>query len=133
MGTIAPNGNDTVTAWNNVVNGVSGIGPIDEFDVSAFSTRFGGCIKDFDVATIMPAKEARKMDVFMHYGIAAAKQALGDSGLEVSDSNRNRIGVAMGSGIGGIGTIESAHTKYVESGCNPKRISPFFVPAASSI
>ncbi len=130
MGTIAPNGNDTVTAWNNVVNGVSGIGPIEEFDVSAFSTRFGGCIKDFDVETIMPAKEARKMDVFMHYGIAAAKQALGDSGLEVSDSNRNRIGVAMGSGIGGIDTIETAHTKYVESGCNPKRISPFFVPGS---
>jgi 3-oxoacyl-[acyl-carrier-protein] synthase II len=130
MGTIAPNGNDTVTAWNNVVNGVSGIGPIEEFDVSAFSTRFGGCIKGFDVETIMPAKEARKMDVFMHYGIAAAKQALGDSGLEVSDSNRNRIGVAMGSGIGGIDTIETAHTKYVESGCNPKRISPFFVPGS---
>jgi len=130
MGTIAPNGNDTVTAWNNVVDGVSGIGPIEEFDVSAFSTRFGGCIKDFDVETIMPAKEARKMDVFMHYGIAAAKQALGNSGLEVSDSNRDRIGVAMGSGIGGIGTIENCHAKYVESGYNPKRISPFFVPGS---
>ncbi len=130
MGTIAPNGNDTDTAWNNVVNGVSGIGPITEFDVSAFSTRFGGGIKDFDVETIMPAKEARKMDVFMHYGIAAAKQALGNSGLEVTDENRNRIGVAMGSGIGGIGTIEANYNKYVASGNNPKRISPFFVPGS---
>jgi len=130
MGTIAPNGNDTDTAWNNVVNGVSGIGPITEFDVSAFSTRFGGGIKDFDVETIMPAKEARKMDVFMHYGIAAAKQALGNSGLEVTDENRNHIGVAMGSGIGGIGTIEANYNKYTASGNNPKRISPFFVPGS---
>jgi len=130
MGTIAPTGNDTATAWNNVVNGVSGIGPIEEFDVSGFSTRFGGCIKGFDVSTIMQPKEARKMDTFMHYGIAAAKEAMADSGLEVSDANRNRIGVAMGSGIGGIGTIEANHNKYVEAGRNPKRISPFFVPGS---
>jgi len=130
MGTIAPTGNDTATAWNNVVNGVSGIGPIDEFDVSRFSTRFGGCIKGFDVETIMSAKEARKMDTFMHYGIAAAKEAIADSGLEVTDANRNRIGVAMGSGIGGIGTIEANHDKYVAADRNPKRISPFFVPGS---
>ena len=130
LGTIAPTGNDTATAWDNVVNGRSGIGPIDEFDVSAFSTRFGGCIKDFDVSTIMAPKEARKMDVFMHYGIAAAKEAIGDCGIEITDSNRNRIGVAMGSGIGGIGTIENNFTKYIESGQNPKRISPFFVPGS---
>ncbi len=130
MGTIAPTGNDTPTAWSNALNGVSGIGPIGEFDVSAFSTRFGGCIKGFDVETIMPAKEARKMDTFMHYGIAAAKEALADSGLEVTDANRNRAGVAMGSGIGGIGTIEANHNKYVAADNNPKRISPFFVPGS---
>ena len=130
MGTIAPTGNDTATAWNNVVTGVSGIGPIDEFDVSKFSTRFGGCITGFDVETIMPAKEARKMDTFMHYGIAAAKEAIADSGIEVTDANRNRIGVAMGSGIGGIGTIEANHDKYVGADRNPRRISPFFVPGS---
>jgi len=130
LGTVAPTGNDTATAWDNVVNGRSGIGPIGEFDVSAFSTRFGGCIRDFDVSSIMAPKEARKMDVFMHYGIAAAKEAIADCGIEVTDANRNRIGVAMGSGIGGIGTIEANFTKYIESGNNPKRISPFFVPGS---
>ncbi len=134
LGTIAPTGNDTPTAWGNVVNGVSGIGPIEEFipdfDTAAFTTRFGGGIKNFDVESIMPAKEARKMDIFMHYGIAAAREAITDSGLEVTDANRNRVGVAMGSGIGGIGTIEANHDKYIEAGRNPKRISPFFVPGS---
>ncbi len=130
MGAIAPTGNDVATAWRNAVDGVSGIGPIEDFDVAAFSTRFGGCIKGFDVAEIMAPKEARKMDTFMHYGIAAAKEAIADSGLEITDQNRFRVGVAMGSGIGGIGTIEANHTKYVEAGENPKRISPFFVPGS---
>ena len=130
LGTIAPTGNDTATAWANVRDGVSGIGPIDEFDVSAFSTRFGGCIKDFDVSTVMSPKEARKVDVFIQYGIAAAKEAMADSGLEVTEANRNRIGVAMGSGIGGIGTIEANYDKYLAADKNPKRISPFFVPGS---
>ncbi len=130
MGTLAPTGNDTATAWQNVRDGVSGIGPIEEFDVSAFSTRFGGCIKDFDVTTVMSPKEARKVDTFIQYGIAAANEAMANSGLEVTDANKNRIGVAMGSGIGGIGTIEANHDKYVQSGHNPKRISPFFVPGS---
>ncbi|MGI9289644.1 MAG: beta-ketoacyl-ACP synthase II [Gammaproteobacteria bacterium] len=130
MGTIAPTGNDTKTAWKNVSEGRSGIGPIEEFDVSAFSTRFGGCIKDFDVTSIMSPKEARKVDTFIQYGIAASREAMTHSGLEITDANKNRIGVAMGSGIGGIGTIEANHDKYVDSDRNPKRISPFFVPGS---
>lgn len=130
LGTIAPTGNSTAAAWGNVVAGTSGIGPITEFDVSRFSTRFGGCIDNFDVADYMAPKEARKMDVFMHYGIAAAREAMQDSGLEITDANRNRVGVAMGSGIGGIGTIEANHNKYIDAEHNPKRISPFFVPGS---
>jgi 3-oxoacyl-[acyl-carrier-protein] synthase II len=130
MGTIAPVGNDVQTAWTNAVEGRSGIGPVTSFDVSAFSTRFAGCIKDFDVSAYMPPKNARKMDRFMQYGIAAADEAIKNSGLEITDANRFRIGVAMGSGIGGIGTIEANYDKYIDSGRNPRRISPFFVPGS---
>jgi 3-oxoacyl-[acyl-carrier-protein] synthase II len=130
MGTIAPTGNDTKTAWQNVVQGKSGIGPIDCFDVEKFSTRFGGQIRGFNVEAYMEAKEARKVDTFIQYGIAAAAEAMQDSGLEVTDANRDRIGVALGSGIGGLGTIEANYSKYIESDCNPRRISPFFVPAS---
>jgi len=130
LGTIAPTGNDTETAWQNVVKGISGIAPIESFDVSAFGTRFGGCIKDFDVAAHMAPKEARKVDTFIQYGIAAANEAMADSGLDITDENRNRVGVAMGSGIGGLGTIEANYGKYLESDRNPKRISPFFVPGS---
>jgi len=130
MGAIAPVGNDADSAWDNVVNGRSGIAPITDFDVTDFTTRFGGRIKDFDVSTFMSAKEARKVDLFIQYGIGASKQAITQSGLEVTDANRNRIGVAMGSGIGGIGTIEANHEKYITSNHNPKRISPFFVPGS---
>jgi 3-oxoacyl-[acyl-carrier-protein] synthase II len=130
MGAIAPVGNDAATAWDNVVNGRSGIAPITDFDVADFTTRFGGRIKDFDVSTCMSAKEARKVDPFIQYGIGASKQAIAQSGLEITDANRNRIGVAMGSGIGGIGTIEANHEKYITANRNPKRISPFFVPGS---
>jgi 3-oxoacyl-[acyl-carrier-protein] synthase II len=130
MGTIAPTGNDTATAWLNTVQGNSGIGPIDSFDVSDFGTRFGGSIKDFDVSPYLSPKEARKVDMFIQYGIAAAAEAMLDSGLEISDANRHRVGVAMGSGIGGLGTIETNYGKYLESDKNPKRISPFFVPGS---
>jgi len=130
MGTVAPTGNDTATAWQNTVQGQSGIGPIDSFDVSDFGTRFGGRIRDFDVSPYMSPKEARKVDMFIQYGIAAATEAMADSGLEVTDANRQRIGVAMGSGIGGLGTIEANYGKYLEAGKNPRRISPFFVPGS---
>jgi len=130
MGAIAPTGNDTATAWQNTVQGNSGIGPVDSFDVSDFGTRFGGCIREFDVSPYMSPKEARKVDMFIQYGIAAATEAMLDCGLEISDANRHRVGVAMGSGIGGLGTIEANYGKYLESDKNPKRISPFFVPGS---
>jgi 3-oxoacyl-[acyl-carrier-protein] synthase II len=114
-------------AWSNVTEGVSGIANIDSFDVSAFSTRFAGTIRQFDVGQYLEPKEARKCDQFIHYGIAATAQAIHDSGLEVNESNAHRCGVAMGSGIGGISTIEANYDKLTAAG--PRRISPFFVPA----
>ncbi len=129
LGIVSPVGNTIAEAWNNVVAGVSGIGPIESFDVSQFSTRFGGVVRNFNVEDYLPAKEARKIDPFMHYGIAASRQALEDSGLSVTDENRHRIGVTMGAGIGGIGTIEANHAKYYD-GQSPRKISPFFVPGS---
>jgi 3-oxoacyl-[acyl-carrier-protein] synthase II len=129
MGIISPVGNDIATAWRNVVEGVSGIGPITDFDAKDFSTRFGGCIRDFDADGLFGAKEARKMDPFIHYGIAAARQAIADAGVVNAGYSPDRIGVAMGSGIGGIGTIEANYRKYAESE-SPRKISPFFVPGS---
>ena len=129
LGVISPVGNDVQTAWDNVVAGRSGIGPITDFDVSAFPTRFGGCVKDFDVTKYMSAKEARKVDPFVHYGIASAEEAMEHSGLSVDVYPAERIGVAIGSGIGGLGTIEANYQKYVDAG-SPRKISPFFVPAS---
>jgi 3-oxoacyl-[acyl-carrier-protein] synthase II len=129
-GIIAPVGNDTDSAWENVVNGRSGITPIpdSEFDISKFSTRFGGCIKNFDPTEYMPAKEVRKIDTFMVYGIAAAREAIETAGLEFDETNVDRIGVAMGSGIGGIDTIQKNCEKYIAGG--PRKISPFFIPGS---
>ncbi len=128
MGIISPVGNDLESAWRQVVAGVSGIGPITDFDVSQFSTRFGGSIRDFDASQYVPAKDLKKMDPFIHFGIAAAMQAVEHSGLKDSGYALDRIGVAMGSGIGGIGTIEANHERLQEGG--PRKISPFFVPAS---
>jgi len=129
LGIISPVGNDVSTAWKNVVEGRSGIGPIEDFDASAFSTTFAGCIKDFDASAYMPAKDIRKVDPFIHYGIAAAEQAVKQSGISTEFYPGPRIGVAMGSGIGGLGTIEQNYQKYVDSG-SPRKISPFFVPGS---
>ena len=128
LGLIAPVGLDVPTGWANVVAGKSGIQPITHFDVSAFSVRFGGPIYGFDVEQYIPKKEAKKMDPFVHYGIAAGTQAIRDAGIEVTDENAGRIGVAIGSGIGGLGTIESSMASYLQTG--PRRISPFFVPSS---
>jgi 3-oxoacyl-[acyl-carrier-protein] synthase II len=129
-GIIAPVGNDTDSAWEHVVNGRSGITPIpdSEFDVSKFSTRFGGCIKNFDPTEYLPAKEVRKIDTFMVYGIAAAREAIENAGLVFDETNVDRIGVAMGSGIGGIDTIQKNCEKYIAGG--PRKISPFFIPGS---
>lgn len=127
LGMLTPVGNDTDSTWSAVLQGQSGIGAIDRFDVSEFSTRFAGQVKNFDVEAYIPKKETKKMDLFIQYGIAAGKQALQDSGLAVTPENAHRVGVAIGSGIGGLGLIEENHTKLTNSG--PRRISPFFVPS----
>jgi len=129
LGIVSPVGNDLTTAWDNVVAGRSGITPITHFDASAFSTTFGGCIKDFDASEYIPAKDLRKMDPFIHFGVAAAEQAVQQSGISVDAYSPPRIGVAMGSGIGGLGTIEANYEKYRSSG-TPRKISPFFVPGS---
>lgn len=126
LGLVSPAGNSVAESWQKVRDGISDIGPVDTFDVSAFSTRFAGTIRGFDISEYMEPKEARKCDPFIHYGIAATKQAIHDSGIEVTDANATRIGVAMGSGIGGVSSIEANYEKWLNSG--PRRISPFFVP-----
>ncbi|HLF09725.1 MAG TPA: beta-ketoacyl-ACP synthase II [Gammaproteobacteria bacterium] len=127
LGLISPVGNTVAEAWDNVRNGVSGITPIDTFDVSAFSTRIAGTIRNFDISRYLEPKEARKSDPFIHYGIAASIQAIEDAGFDIKEAEAHRYGIAMGAGIGGISTIEANHSKWLEGG--PRRISPFFVPA----
>lgn len=127
MGIVSPVGQDIKSAWDNILAGKSGIQPITHFDVGNYSTRFGGPIYGFDLERYLTKKEARKMDPFIHYGIAAGAQAWADAGLEVTEENSRRIGVAVGSGIGGIGGIETGYGAYLNGG--PRKISPFFVPA----
>ncbi|MDX1592792.1 MAG: beta-ketoacyl-ACP synthase II [Gammaproteobacteria bacterium] len=127
LGVVSPVGNNVADAWRNILAGKSGAAPITAFDASDFSVRFAATVKDFDVSPYLSSKDAKKMDTFIHYGIAAACQAIEDAGLEVTDANAERIGVAIGSGIGGLPGIEKTHEAYVNSG--PRRISPFFVPS----
>jgi 3-oxoacyl-[acyl-carrier-protein] synthase II len=127
LGIISPVGNNIDTAWDNVLNGRSGVAPITRFDASGFATRFAAEVKDFSVDPWLSKKDAKKFDVFVHYGVAAGIQALEDSGLEVTDENADRIGVAVGSGIGGLPLIEASTQTYLERG--PRRISPFFIPS----
>jgi 3-oxoacyl-[acyl-carrier-protein] synthase II len=129
LGIVSPLGSTVASAWEGVLAGRSGIGPITRFDVSAFATRFGGEVAGFKVEDYLNPKEARKMDPFMHYGFGASVQAMTDSGLEVTDANRNRIGVILGAGIGGLDTIEETSAKYLESK-SPRKISPFFIPGS---
>ena len=126
LGVVSPVGNSVKAAWDNILAGKSGIAPITNFDVSDFSVRFGGEIRDFDVSEYIPNKDARRMGEFIHYGIAAASQAIKDSGIEITDANASRAGVAIGSGIGGLHGIENAYSAYLDGG--PRKISPFFVP-----
>ncbi|MDE1892926.1 MAG: beta-ketoacyl-ACP synthase II [Pseudomonadota bacterium] len=128
MGIISPVGNDIATAWERVLKGVSGIGPVTHFDASAYSTRIAGQVSDFDPAQWMAAKDVKKMDPFIHYGVAAGTQALRDSGLEITEANAPRIGVAVGAGIGGLYTIESTALELAAKG--PRRVSPFYVPSS---
>lgn len=127
LGMLTPLGNDTVSTWQGLTQAKSGIGPVTHFDTEAYTTKFAGLVKDFDVEGYFPAKEAKKMDLFIQYGVVAGIQAFRDSGLEITEQNAPRIGAAIGSGIGGLGLIEENHTKLLNSG--PKRLSPFFVPS----
>ena len=126
LGVISPVGNTVPEAWENLIAGKSGIGPITRFDASNFASRIAGEVKGFDVAAYLSAKEARRMDVFIHYGMAAGIQAIRDSGIEVTEANADRIGVNIGSGIGGLPMIEETHDDFLGGG--PRKISPFFIP-----
>lgn len=128
LGMVSPVGNSVNDSWSAVVSGKSGIAPITHFDVSAYSTRFGGGVKDFDVTSRLSAKEARKMDMFIQYGMYAGIEAIEDSGLEITEQNAARVGAAIGSGIGGIGAIENTYDVLQNKG--PRRVSPFFVPGS---
>ena len=127
LGLVAPNGNTVKASWDNTVNGVSGIGPITAFDATDFSARIAGEISDFDVEQFISKKDARKMDPFIHYGLAAAIEAIEDAGLEITEQNCKRVGTIIGSGIGGLPGIEKGYQSYLDGG--PRRISPFFVPS----
>jgi 3-oxoacyl-[acyl-carrier-protein] synthase II len=127
LGAITPVGLSVKESWDNILAGKSGVAPLTVFDVSDFSVRFGASIKNFDVTKVIPRKDAKKMDTFIHYGLAAAKEAIEDSGLVVTEDNAERIGVAIGSGIGGLPGIEAGYDAYLNGG--PRKISPFFVPS----
>jgi 3-oxoacyl-[acyl-carrier-protein] synthase II len=128
MGIISPVGSSLHDAWHSVCEGVSGISLIEDFDTSDFPTRIAGLVKDFDVDDYLSKKDQRKNDPFIHYGVAAAINAIRDSGLEITAENGHTIGIAMGSGIGGIKYIEDNHNKMLEGG--PRKVSPFFIPGS---
>ncbi len=127
LGMVGPVGLDVPSSWENVLAGNSGIAPIEHFDVSAFPTRFGGSVRGFDASAYIPRKDIKKMAPFIHYGVAAACQAIRDAGLEVTEGEAERYGVIIGSGIGGVEGIEKGYEAYLKGG--PRKISPFFVPS----
>ncbi|CAG0927022.1 MAG: 3-oxoacyl-[acyl-carrier-protein] synthase 2 [Rhodocyclaceae bacterium] len=126
LGIVSPVGNTVQETWDNIIAGKSGVGTITRFDPSSFKSRIAGEVKGFDVGAYLPPKEARRMDTFIHYGMAAGIQAIKDSGLEVTSENAERIGVNIGSGIGGLPMIEDTHNDFLGGG--PRKISPFFIP-----
>lgn len=127
LGIVSPVGNTVPEAWGNIIAGRSGIGRITRFDASAFASQIAGEVKGFDVGAYLSVKEARRMDTFIHYGMAAGIQAFKDSGIEVTPENADRMGVNVGSGIGGLPMIEETHHDYLGGG--PRKISPFFIPS----
>lgn len=128
MGMVSPVGNNVADSWAAILAGVSGAAPIQSFDAEAFATRFSASVKNLDITPYMTSKEARKIDLFIQYGMIAGIQAVEDSGLQVSEENAERIGCVIGSGIGGLGSIETTALTIKERG--PRRISPFFVPGS---
>jgi 3-oxoacyl-[acyl-carrier-protein] synthase II len=129
LGIVSPVGNDVTSAWSAILAGRSGIGPVTRIDTTTFSTHFGGEIRELDIAPYLSVKDARRMDAFMQYGVIAGMQAMRDSGLEVTDANSDRIGILMGSGMGGLESIEETYDKYLETH-SPKKVSPFFIPGS---
>ncbi|MBL8264138.1 MAG: beta-ketoacyl-ACP synthase II [Xanthomonadaceae bacterium] len=127
LGIVSPLGNDLATSWDGVIHGRSGIGPVTHFDASTMTTRIAGQVKDFDSSPWISAKDAKKMDEFIHYGVAASFMAIQDAGLEINDANADRIGALIGSGIGGLLGIEQQTIKLHEGG--PRKVSPFYVPS----
>jgi 3-oxoacyl-[acyl-carrier-protein] synthase II len=128
LGVVCPVGNSVKEAWANIRAGRSGITRITRFDASPFASQIAGDVKGFDIGQVLTPKEARRVDIFIHYGIAAATEAIKDAGLEAHPQNAERIGVNVGSGIGGLSLIEDTHKAYLEGG--PRKISPFFIPGA---
>jgi len=128
MGIVSPVGNDIATAWSNVVEGRSGIGPVTHFDASGYATRIAGEVRDFDASAWVPPKDVTRMDPFIHYGIAAGLQAFRASGFTITEQNAERVGVAVGAGIGGLDTIESTTLELAARG--PRKVSPFYVPSS---
>jgi 3-oxoacyl-[acyl-carrier-protein] synthase II len=128
LGIVSPVGNSIDQAWQNIIAGKSGIGRVTRFDASTFPTQIAGEVKDFDIGTYLSPKEARRMDTFIHYGMAAGIQAVKDAGLDAHSLDSERIGVAIGSGIGGLPLIENTHDEYIKSGI--RKVSPFFVPGS---
>ncbi|HIF88469.1 MAG TPA: beta-ketoacyl-[acyl-carrier-protein] synthase II [Candidatus Thioglobus sp.] len=128
LGIVSPVGNSVKQSWDNILNGVSGIDYLTNLDTEGQVVTFGGSVKDFDISDYISPKDAKKMDIFIHYGMAAGIQAIEDSGIEVTDENAERIGVAIGAGIGGLHTIEKTSNLFRDKGA--KRISPFFVPSS---
>lgn len=127
LGMLSPVGNTVEETWGNILNGVSGIAPLTHFDTSDFSVRIGGSIRNFNIEDYITKKDARKMDPFIHYGMAAGIQAVEHSGLEITESNAHRVGVAVGSGIGGLPGIEKGTHIITQGG--PRKVSPFYVPS----
>jgi 3-oxoacyl-[acyl-carrier-protein] synthase II len=130
LGIVSPVGSTVPTAWDAILSGQSGIGPIQRFDVSAFPVRFGGEVRGFELEKYITPKEARRMDPFMHYGVAAGMQAVTDSGIDFTKTDPHRCGAVCGAGIGGLWTIENEYEAYRAAQNNPRKISPFFVPAS---
>lgn len=128
LGIVCPVGIGVKQAWDNILAGKSGITRITRFDASPFASQIAGEVKGFDVGQVLTPKEARRVDVFIHYGIAAAAEAIKDAGLQANPKNAERIGVNVGSGIGGLSLIEETHKALLEGG--PRKISPFFIPGA---
>jgi len=129
LGIVSPVGNDVSSAWASIVAGRSGIGPVVRIDTTTFSTHFGGEIRTLDLQPYLSVKEARRMDAFMQYGVVAGIQAIRDSGLVVTEANSDRIGIIMGSGMGGLESIEETYDKFLETR-SPKKVSPFFIPGS---